>query len=199
MSTPHLEENLSAYLAGELGSAEKQSAERHLNECPECRDELESLRKLDAMLSHAGLIEPSAGFVSGVMNRIEQDRKVISFRSRRTLAWLAIAAAVAFFAFFVGIRQWHQQGGMASHPKLKKHETEKQNLPPVQPQQPVLTQPQQTPVVAPVQPQPQQLDPEEAELIANLDILENMDVIENYDSMENLDVALLGATEESAR
>lgn len=186
MSSPHLEENLSAYLAGALSASERQAAEEHLNECPRCRKELDALRGLDVMLLHAGSLEPSAGFARGVMNRIDEDRKVIAFRSKRAIAWTALAAVVAFFVFMIGYRQMHPSSGMAHHPKAqpKKEEIAKQ-----EPSQQVVTPPQA----------PQQVTAEDAELIADLDLVENMDVIENYDNIENLDVALLESTEEKAQ
>lgn len=186
MSSPHLEENLSAYLAGELSESERQAAEAHLAECPKCKGELGALRELDAMLSHAGSLEPSAGFVSGVMRRIDDDRKVIVFRSKRAVAWMALAAAVAFFVFVIGYRQTHQPSGIAHQPKAHQ---EKEVIARQEPPQQVVT-PEQT---------PQQVPAEDAELIANLDVVENMDVIENYDNIENLDVALLESTEEKAQ
>lgn len=186
MSSPHLEEDLSAYLAGKLSEPERHAAEAHLGECPECRRELDALRELDVMLSHAGSLEPSAGFVRGVMSRIDDDRKVIVFRSKRAIAWTALAAVVAFFVFVIGYRQMHQPSGMAHQPKAQQ---KKEVIAKQEPPQQVVT-PQQT---------PQQVPAEDAELIANLDVVENMDVIENYDNIENLDVALLESTEEKAQ
>lgn len=186
MSSPHLEENLSAYLAGALTEAESRAAESHLKECAQCQKELDALRQLDVMLSQAGSLEPSSGFLRGVMNRLDDDRKVIAFRSRRVVAWVALAAVVAFFVFVIGYRQMHPSSTMAHHPNRPKQQR---------------VAPQQTaPDVSTVEPQQTaQLSAEDAELIANLDMVENMDVIENYDNIENLDVALLESTEEKAQ
>jgi anti-sigma factor RsiW len=46
----HVIESLSAYHDGELSSARRQQVEKHLQDCPACRTELEKLASLSALL-----------------------------------------------------------------------------------------------------------------------------------------------------
>ena len=178
MNSPHLEEDLSAYLAGELSSAEKERAERHLAECPECSQKLEQLRGLNHFLAQAEPLQPSNRFLHRVMARVEEDRRLIAFRSRRTIAWLALAASIAFLVFVLGLENNVQPPPGVARWNPKKVET-----------------PQGTPSKTAGSAQTERMSAEEAELIANLDVLENMDLIQDYDSVENLEVALLGNEE----
>lgn len=180
----HPEENLTAYASGQLTGDEAQKVEQHLKACESCRKELHRLRQLDLLLSSVGDIEPSPRFMQGVWNRIQQDQKVIAFRSRRKLSWVALAAVIAFFVFVLAVNRWPHSPEVAHQTQPQQHKVAKPTPPAP------LPQPQNQPSA------PETVTPEDAELIANLDIIENMDVIQNYDDVENLDVALLNSSPE---
>lgn len=181
----HPEEDLSAYASGQLTGEETQKVEQHLATCESCRKELHRLRQLDVLLSNAGEIEPSPRFIQGVLNKIQQDQKVIAFRSRRKLSWVALAAVVAFFVFVLAVSRGPRSPGVARQTQPQQQHKVVEPAPPVS-----LPQPQNQPAT----PNAETVTPEDAELIANLDIIENMDVIQNYDDVENLDVALLNSS-----
>ncbi len=55
----------SAYLDGELGPRERQRVERHVEDCPECRD---LLRSLLALIQALGMIREDEGrLVAGIV------------------------------------------------------------------------------------------------------------------------------------
>lgn len=51
------EELLGPYLLGELSGEEEGELERHLQECPRCRDELERLRQTHTLLGELAASE----------------------------------------------------------------------------------------------------------------------------------------------
>ena len=71
---PHIDEQLSAYLDGELTAQERQQVEAHLKICPQCRAEYEQLRRV-AELASEGLrsvrcLSPAdrAAYIHGLMD-----------------------------------------------------------------------------------------------------------------------------------
>ncbi len=66
---------MSDYLDGDLQRSERERAERHLDECPECRELLASLRGLVSRLGRM-LAEPmrpvAATVLAGVRERLER-------------------------------------------------------------------------------------------------------------------------------
>lgn len=72
MSAHRLQQQLSAYLDGELAPDDMAEVRRHLTDCPTCQEELEGLRLVKTTL--AGLTQPElpADFTAGVWARIEQ-------------------------------------------------------------------------------------------------------------------------------
>jgi Putative zinc-finger len=213
MNTPHLEEGLSAYLSDELDASERKLAEAHLRECRECSERLAELRRLRDLLSTQSEIQPSPGFAKRVLSRIDAEQNIVRFRSRRALGWALTAAAVILFVLFLTrfdryavkppgivhqtpprvIEKKTAPPSPEPAPKVIAKQSPPQLKPPVQPPVP---EPQSSVVAAPKQPEQPQLSEEDAELIANLDVLENMDVIRDYDSVQNMDVALIQPEEE---
>lgn len=57
------QENLSAYLDGELPLAHKARMERHLAECAECRQSLHTLRQTVALLRRVPAVQPPVSFI----------------------------------------------------------------------------------------------------------------------------------------
>jgi hypothetical protein len=103
-------ESLGAYALGHLPEDERAGLEAHLEGCPECRSELESLESIARLLPLADPerigTEPSLprGLGDRVMASIAGERKV-SRRRRRgfgfALGGVAAAAAAAVLAIFV--------------------------------------------------------------------------------------------------
>jgi anti-sigma factor RsiW len=173
----HPNENLSAYLSGELNTQERAEVEEHLEGCRECALQLKAMHQLNRLLSQQPSVEPSSTFLQGVLQTIEQ--KKVSQKSanktikRRTVVILAIAAAVAFFAILISLQ--YSPGPSQVEKGLPVPEKSTQQV----------TQ-QSTQTIA-----------EDPEMIAQLDQLEEMDLINNFDNLENLDVALLVNHEET--
>ena len=104
----HLDQNLSAYLDGELEGPMLAAAEAHLAACAECRAELEGLKRV---VRRAGSLDdrpPERDLWSGIQSRIGSGSTgdVIPLASRRrvtfTLPQLA-AAAIAIMALSAGV------------------------------------------------------------------------------------------------
>ncbi len=208
-SESHVNENIPAYLAGELNDEERRTVELHLNDCKTCKHELENQKKLDEILSQAQSIEARPELLQGVIQQVRIQQKTVSF-SRRILPWLAAAAVIAVVLFLLKI----QKDSPAPVEQVKKSPIIKPEISP---------EPQPTPKFEPIQPKPEpepqitkkdkeipvplpqpekpeeipHLTPEEAEVVAQLDELEEMELISNYENLENLELALIGEGNES--
>ncbi|WMJ78944.1 MULTISPECIES: DUF4349 domain-containing protein [unclassified Sedimentibacter] len=62
MNCNEVRDNLSLYIDNELSEEEKKLMDEHLDNCPECRSELEDYRKLIQMLNELPDEEPPAGY-----------------------------------------------------------------------------------------------------------------------------------------
>lgn len=104
MSAHRLQQQLSAYLDGELTPDEMAEVRRHLTDCQACQEELDGLRATKTML--AGLKQPElpTDFAAGLWARIERPQQQ-AWAS--PLAWFrrpALAvAAVALALVLVGV------------------------------------------------------------------------------------------------
>ncbi len=65
-------ELLNGYLDGELLPEQKADFEKHLNDCAQCRQELDALRQLDERIKTREIEEPSRDFFFGVNRRIAE-------------------------------------------------------------------------------------------------------------------------------
>jgi anti-sigma factor RsiW len=206
----HLQEQLSAYLAGELTSAEREQAELHLQDCAECRANIERLKKLDAMLRQDLPIEPSKDFSQRVMKTLVRTKPATS--TRRYLPWLALAAVLVAALLLLRV----QQEVKPPQPVAKEHPLNRPALPAIQKEkepEPVeqpkdviplveSSQQKESPQIAEgTQPKisPPQLSQQDAEIVSHLDELQDMDAISDYDSLQNLDAALIVSSEESTQ
>ena len=52
------QDNLSAFLDGQLSARQRSRVEKHLQECAACREELESLRQTVSLLRSAPVLRP---------------------------------------------------------------------------------------------------------------------------------------------
>jgi hypothetical protein len=97
------------FLDGRLDAAEAEDLRAHVARCPQCAEELASVRKLrDLAAALPGSLEPSRDLWPGIEARISEGKVVRGRFSRRTL--LAAAAAVVVVssvvtAYFIGRSQ----------------------------------------------------------------------------------------------
>jgi len=121
----HLNENLSAYLDGELEGAELAAAEAHLESCAECRADLEGLTRVARRAAALDDRPPEKDLWSGIQNRLatpstsdvvplEPFRRRIAF----TMPQLA-AAAVAIMALSAGGKPLTTPATQRSHPTTR--------------------------------------------------------------------------------
>jgi len=85
------QENLSAYLDGELTSRDHLCVERHLEKCAACQADLESLSKTVALLRAAPTLQPPRSFLIPATETIRQRRV-----ERRRLSYAYTQAAMVF-------------------------------------------------------------------------------------------------------
>ena len=75
----HLEKQIPLYLYSELGKAEKEEFEAHLDHCGRCREQLEATRTLHNTLGEKASLEPSKSLMSklrsGLRERLRDERK----------------------------------------------------------------------------------------------------------------------------
>jgi len=159
----HLEEDLSAYISGELDESERRSVESHLSVCAACMTKLNQLQKLESLLSEELPPETRSDFLTRVLARFDQERKVIHFRFRRNVAILAAAAIIAFFTLILFLEKPVTLPTILVHPSKR-------------PTAPISSQPEGT---------------ADAEMIAHLDDLENMEVIRQLDDLDQFDAAMM--------
>lgn len=110
------EENVGAYLLGALTEVELRAFERHLAECPVCRDEVERLRPaVDALPRSVPPVDPPPRLKASLMEAVEADarsragrRPLVGLRERLAalgdaLGGLRPAAAFATVAVVLGV------------------------------------------------------------------------------------------------
>jgi anti-sigma factor RsiW len=100
----HPETDLVPYLRGELPPAERERVARHLDECPDCRQDADQLRELLGELSRS-VAEPPP--VNWARYRAELRVKLEARRGRRSWWWqpvpLAMATSLAGALLFVAV------------------------------------------------------------------------------------------------
>ena len=103
---PHIEEQLSAYIDGELNPQERREVEEHLNACPRCRAEYEQLKEVAELASDSlrwvrcVSVADRAAYVNGTLDdsrRREVDKHLARCKSCR--------------AEVEQLRQWLIEGG----------------------------------------------------------------------------------------
>jgi anti-sigma factor RsiW len=104
----HLNEQLSAYLDGELEGAELAAAESHLAVCAECRADLEGLTRVAKRAASLDDRPPEHDLWSGIQSRIATPGTgdVVPLASRRRVAFTMpqlAAAAVVLMAVSAGV------------------------------------------------------------------------------------------------
>jgi anti-sigma-K factor RskA len=90
------EELLGSYLLGELAYEEEHELERHLEECPECRRELDRLRQTDNLLRQLATNEPPAELKDQVLAQVRGGTQARSIGG--WWFWTSAAAALLVIA-----------------------------------------------------------------------------------------------------
>jgi anti-sigma factor RsiW len=70
-------QRLSAYLDGELGTAERRAVETHLRTCPVCRRDLAELEQVKTLLGALPEVEPPAGLFADIRRELERPAPVL--------------------------------------------------------------------------------------------------------------------------
>jgi len=100
----HPETDLVPYLRGELPPAERERVARHLDECPDCRQDTDQLRELLGELSRSVAAPPA---VNWARYRAELHQKLDARRERRAWWWrplpLALATSMAGVLLFIAV------------------------------------------------------------------------------------------------
>ena len=65
-------DELSAYIDKELPAWKRHLIRRHLKKCEMCAERVQQLQQTDSFLRHAGAVEVSDDFLSGVMTRVSE-------------------------------------------------------------------------------------------------------------------------------
>ncbi len=101
MDCEKAQENLSAHLDGELGDAEEKALKAHIEECPKCRSELESLRLTVKLLQSLPRAHAPATFKQRILESAEHSRPVFRFRKVVPLLTAAALVLVSLVAVFM--------------------------------------------------------------------------------------------------
>jgi anti-sigma factor RsiW len=89
-------EKLSDYIDGTLGSRHSMQVRDHLTDCPHCREEYESLRKLRTLLGALPPPRPRRDFWAGAFEQVGIQEAAPRWRERvRIPAWLSLRARFA--------------------------------------------------------------------------------------------------------
>jgi anti-sigma-K factor RskA len=91
VSEDRFEQLLGPYVLGELTTTEERELERHLEDCPACRDNLEAVREAHGIL-RAAAGSPPPELKDWVLARAKNEPRHRQARGRRL--WLPVAAAL---------------------------------------------------------------------------------------------------------
>ena len=100
MTEDRFEERFGPYLLGELSVEEELELERHLEECPECRHELDRARQAHDLLRHLATNEPPTELKARVLAQV---RGELPARSNGRWWFWASAAAVLLVVALLGV------------------------------------------------------------------------------------------------
>lgn len=97
MNHQKIKELISSYNDGELNQEQKKKVEKHLEDCPECRKELEEMRKFEEVMSQMELKKPPGEvwkrYWTSVYNRLE-----------RRIGWILLSIGAMIILFFGGYK-----------------------------------------------------------------------------------------------
>jgi hypothetical protein len=105
MDCKKAQENLPAYLTGQLAPEDLATLQLHLQYCPACNEFMEGFTVVDSELSQLPEIEPSPWFEPKIMSRVELFQK--GKPGARWLAWLTPQLAFSLMLLLVvGAGSW---------------------------------------------------------------------------------------------
>src|SRR5258708_18829413 len=111
----HPESELVPYVRGELTPPERERVTRHLEDCPDCRQDADGLRDLLAKLSRSVPVPPAVNWGG---YRAELREKLTARRARRRAWWgrplpLALSASLAGVVLVLALWSgWHSPTGV---------------------------------------------------------------------------------------
>jgi anti-sigma-K factor RskA len=97
----HFEGLLISYLLGELSVEEERELELHLEECPECRHELDRVRQTHALLRQLATYEPPTELEDRMLAQVRGEMPARSSGGWRL--WVSAAALVVVVVLGIGI------------------------------------------------------------------------------------------------
>jgi len=117
---------LEAYIDAELPEKVAQAVEKHIEGCPECREEEARVRSLNTLINEAPVMPVPFGFSARVMDRLREEQEVrrpvfepVPVRLFPIPAFVRVAAAVIMvFVIFLGVHlgvsfpAWNGENGM---------------------------------------------------------------------------------------
>ena len=101
MAEDHFEGLLISYLLGELSAEEERELERHLEECPECRHELDRARQTHDLLRKLATYEPPTELEDQVLAQVRGEMPARSSGGWRL--WVSAAAVLVVVILGIGI------------------------------------------------------------------------------------------------
>ncbi|OGF58992.1 MAG: hypothetical protein A2Y62_21140 [Candidatus Fischerbacteria bacterium RBG_13_37_8] len=94
MTCNQVKNNLFVYLDNSIDEKSKQEFEIHINECAECREELQTYQQLQSMLHSVEEIEPSSSYKEHFWSSVGVKGLIMSFLRGRTLIYALAACLV---------------------------------------------------------------------------------------------------------
>jgi hypothetical protein len=98
MSCDNYKQDLSAYVDGELDAAPRADLEEHIAECKDCREELQKLRKLTAVLQGTPRAKAPPSLARRIADAAKSEHEPKILRIRRWVPLIATAAVIMLAA-----------------------------------------------------------------------------------------------------
>ena len=114
MNCRHTINSLSAYVDRELSGDQMIALRSHVERCPECKAEYESLKSLKTALAALPMHEPPKGLDQQVIRMV---RRLEPSRSRTRLSW-ALLAATSAAAAALAVLTFNAFFGLTSQPDV---------------------------------------------------------------------------------
>lgn len=127
-------ELLNAYFDGELDAHEKARVENHLRDCPACREELETMSRIDEQVRERVFEEPSRDFIFSLNRRVMDAVRVAPRRSffRYAPVFAPVAAALLLLIVMSNISPSKRIAGIGDrmvYQKLEPRQTQAVQIP----------------------------------------------------------------------
>ena len=87
MKCSQAHELIGELLEGTLGEEDRQTLEKHIESCPECRELLADFREIKTQAAALPKLEPSSAVWPNVLVGVRRDRRAKSVRAATTLSW----------------------------------------------------------------------------------------------------------------